>query len=131
MAEPLELFLLWNFLVQPHVQKFHWGLWPGAVASSHKLSSNFSQKLVFCKMLLRSSLRTSIVPQQLSLRESGISLHARQLFSRYQSSSCIYARSSSFQFLLLRATGSRQPSHLFGWSRRCSQPYHFQDVPEL
>ena len=50
VTEPLELPLLWNLLVQPHVQKFHWGL--GTLQlHAWKLSIDLSKRLAFCEVL--------------------------------------------------------------------------------
>ena len=91
VEEPLEFPLLWNHLVQPHVQNFYRGLGTLRI-HTRKLSGVLSKRQYFQEQLQRSLLQTSRIPQQLSTRVNGpdssiggvdrISLRARPLFSR-------------------------------------------------
>ena len=65
VEEPLELPMLWNLLVQPHVRKFHRGL-ELLCLHTWNLSSDSSTRQAFVRRLHKSSLHTSGNPHHVS-----------------------------------------------------------------
>ena len=74
VEEPLELPLLWNLLVQPHIWRFHHSL--GTLRlHAWKLSSILSERLAFQERLRRWSLRISGSTGELYQRKWSRFLH--------------------------------------------------------
>ena len=111
VTEPLKLPMPWNLLIHPDRQMFHRGL-EALQLDAWRLTSNSSERLTFCGELRRLSLWTTRVPQQLSIRGSGLGSFfdvvdgispCKATIQEIASSSFISSRSSSYRCLWFRA----------------------------
>ena len=114
MDVPLELPMLWNWLVQPHIWKFHRGE-ELLCLHTRKLSSDSFERQTFLDRLQILHHQIFVSPWHVSTRESSpgsfISivertlLHAKPLSSSQPNSFFIFERDRQFLSRQLRATG--------------------------